>query len=67
MMRRVTVPCSELVDCSDWLQGRSALEVAQLWALWDCGAQSPSPWAPLGSKQKLDHVKFYWCDKKNQP
>lgn len=47
-----TLPCSELVDCSDWLQGLHALEVAQLWALWDCGVQSPPLWAPRGSKQK---------------
>lgn len=49
---RATVPCSELVDCSGWLQGWRALEVAQLWAWWDCGEQSLPLWAPLGSEQK---------------
>lgn len=46
MRWRVTVPCS---DC---LQGCCALEVAQLWALWDCGVQSLPLWALQGPKQK---------------
>ena len=47
----VAVPCCELVDCSGWLQGPSALEVAPLWALWGCGVQSLPLWAPLGSNK----------------
>lgn len=48
----VTVPCSEVVDCSDGLQGRCALEGVQLWALWDCGARFLPLWVLLGSKTK---------------
>lgn len=43
--------CRVTVPCSDWFQGRCAVEDAQPWALWDCGVQSPPLLAPLGSEQ----------------
>ena len=49
---RVTVPCSGEEDCPDWLQRLSPLEVEQLWALTDYGAQSLPLWVLLRSNKK---------------